>query len=83
MESLFKNGIVRSKFNLTYTNYLGNSLILQPSHRDLLITPPFIFGILNMQIETAQEGSPIFVKRIDKYDLEDIKLVENRKVNND
>lgn len=67
--------MIRSQFNLTYTDYLGNSLKIQPTHRDLVITPPFIFGILNMQIETAQQGSPIYVKKVQKNDLSWIKEV--------
>lgn len=59
--------------NFTYTDYLGNSLKISPSHRDLVITPPFFIGILNMQIETAQQGSPIWVKKVEKNDISWIK----------
>jgi hypothetical protein len=48
---------------------LGNSLKLQPTHRDLLVTPPFVIGVLDMQIETAMEGSPIYTKRVSKKEL--------------
>lgn len=65
-EKSFAGGVIRSSLNFTYSDYLGSSLVVQPSHRDLVVTPPFIMGILNMQIETAQEGSPVFVQRIGK-----------------
>ena len=41
---------MRSKINYTFSDYLNNTLKLSPTHRDLLVTPPFILGIMNMQI---------------------------------
>ena len=45
-----RNTILRSKLNYTFTDYLGNSLKVVPTHRDLLITAPFIMGVMNMKI---------------------------------
>lgn len=55
---------MRTKLNYTFTDYLGNSMKVVPTHRDLLVTPPFIFGIMNMQIEKVHEGAPIYLQRI-------------------
>jgi hypothetical protein len=41
----------------------------KPTHRDLLITPPFIIAVLNSDIEKCAEGSPAYLQRIDISDL--------------
>ena len=53
--------------------------MIEPTHRDLVITPPFIMGVMNMQVETVMEGSPVFVQRIGKSDLKYLKEVEKIK----
>ena len=70
------SAVLTTHWNFTYTEYLGNSLKIQPTHRDLVITPPFIFGVLNMQIEKVVEGSPIYIQKVMKKDLRYQKPIE-------
>lgn len=35
---------------MSYKQFIPNGLIIQPSHRDLVITAPFIIGVLSMNI---------------------------------
>jgi len=37
------------------------------------MAPPFIFAVLNSEIEKTVEGSPIFAQRIDIKDMKGLK----------
>lgn len=43
-----KDMYVHDTISLSYRQFLPNALIIEPEHRDLVITPPFIIGILSM-----------------------------------
>lgn len=36
--------------NISYRQFLPGALIIEPDHRDLVITPPFIIGIMSMTL---------------------------------
>ena len=57
-----------------YTSYLENSLIFETSHRDLVITAPFILGVIDSQMQLAAEGASLIVKR---FSLENIAGVKD------
>lgn len=42
------SGVVKTNLSLAKTNYMENSLNFQPTHRDNVIAPPFIMGVLSM-----------------------------------
>jgi hypothetical protein len=52
-----------------YTNYLENSLIYESWHRDLIITVPFILGVIDSQMQLASEGTCLVVKRFNLRDI--------------
>lgn len=37
--------------NISYRQFLPGALIIEPEHRDLVITPPFIVGVMSMSLE--------------------------------
>lgn len=37
----------RSRVDLSYVDYVDNSITYTPTHRDLFVTPPFIMAVLN------------------------------------
>jgi len=41
------NSEMRNNVNFTNEQYIDNSVDYQPTHRDLFITPPYIWGVLN------------------------------------
>jgi len=36
--------------NINYRQFIPGTLIIQPEHKDLVITPPFIIGILSVTL---------------------------------
>lgn len=61
---------------MTYTQYINNCIQYHPSHKDILVTPPFIVGVLNSEVERLTESSPIFIERIDIDKLVGKKTIE-------
>lgn len=51
-------------------------MIIEPQHRDLVITPPFIVGIMSMSLEQVTEGSPLYARLIDFNALRTIEIEE-------
>ena len=51
--------------NFSYKQFLPGALIIEPEHRDLVITPPFIVGIMSMTLEQVTEGSPLYARLIE------------------
>ena len=63
-----------------FTEYVSNSITYTPNHRDIFVTPPFIIGILNSEIERLTESSPLFIERIDIANLIGVKTVTKPKI---
>lgn len=51
--------------NISYKQFLPNALIIEPEHRDLVITPPFIVGVMSMALEQVTEGSPLYARVVE------------------
>lgn len=62
---LKKDIYVHDGVNLSYRQFLPGGLIIQPEHRDLVITPPFIIGTLSMSVEQVTEGCPLYARLIE------------------
>lgn len=62
---LNKDVYVNDFVNFSYKQFLPGALIIEPEHRDLVITPPFIVGIMSMTLEQVTEGSPLYARLID------------------
>lgn len=60
--------------NISYTQFIPGSLMIQPEHKDLVITPPFVVGILSVTLEQVSEGSPLYVRLLEGDSL---KIVES------
>lgn len=60
--------------NISYKQFIPGSLMIQPEHKDLVITPPFIVGILSVTLEQVSEGSPLYVRLLESDSL---KVVES------
>lgn len=60
--------------NISYRQFLPGALIIEPEHRDLVITPPFIVGIMSMTLEQVTEGSPLYARLIDLDALRTIEI---------
>lgn len=73
-----KDLYVHDQVSLSYNQFLPNALIIQPQHRDLVITPPFIIGILSMGLQQVTEGSPIYARMIDADCLKTIEISSQR-----
>jgi hypothetical protein len=58
-----------------YTNYLENSLIYESCHRDLVITVPFILGVIDSQMQLVSEGASLVVKRFGLKDIAGVKSI--------
>ena len=56
-----------------YTSYLENSLMYEASHRDLVITVPFILGVIDSQMQLVSEGACLVVKRFSIEDITGVK----------
>lgn len=69
---LNKDIYCHDSINITYKQFLPNALIIEPEHRDLVITPPFIVGIMSMSLEQVTEGSPLYARMIDFHALRTI-----------
>jgi hypothetical protein len=50
---------------LSYRQFLPGALIIEPEHRDLVVTPPFIIGVMSMSLEQVSEGSPLYARMIE------------------
>ena len=62
---LSKDIYAHDSVNTSYRQFLPNALIIEPEHRDLVITPPFIVGIMSMSLEQVTEGSPLYARLIE------------------
>lgn len=62
---LTKDIYCHDSVNISYRQFLPGALIIEPEHRDLVITPPFIIGIMSMTLEQITEGSPLYARLID------------------
>lgn len=47
---LNKDMYCHDNINISYRQFLPGALIIEPDHKDLVITPPFIVGIMNMTL---------------------------------
>lgn len=73
---LNKDIYCHDSINITYKQFLPNAMIIEPQHRDLVITPPFIVGIMSMSLEQVTEGSPLYARLIDFNALRTIEIEE-------
>ena len=46
-----KDIYIHDGINLSYRQFMPGGLLIQPEHRDLDITPPFIVGVFSMGLE--------------------------------
>ncbi len=67
------NSTLKSYFSFYHTNYLQNSAIYKPTHRDLMITPSFIIGVIDNQMQLVAEGTPLYIKKINIDNLVGLK----------
>lgn len=71
---LNKDIYAHDSVNISYRQFLPGALIIEPEHRDLVITPPFIVGIMSMTLEQVTEGSPLYARLIDVEALRTIEI---------
>lgn len=61
-----------SSVGISYRQFIPSSLIVSPNHRDMVISVPFIVGVLSMNVESVAEGNPLFAKLCQ---LDDLKVI--------
>jgi len=71
---LDKDIYAMDNININYRQFIPGTLIIQPEHKDLVITPPFIIGILSVTLEQVSEGSPLYVRLLE---FDSLKIVES------
>ena len=71
---LNKDMYCHDSINISYRQFLPGALIIEPDHKDLVITPPFIVGIMNMTLEQVTEGCPLYARVIDVNALRVLEL---------
>jgi hypothetical protein len=67
---------MKTKYSYYHTHYIQNTLVVKPTHRDLMITPDFIIGVMDSKMQFVSEGAALFVKRVGLKDLLDLKTIE-------
>ena len=73
---LNKDFYAHDAIHISYRQFLPGALIIQPEHRDLVITPPFIVGVMSMNLEQVSEGSPLYARLITLDSLRTIEVEE-------
>ena len=71
---LNKDFYTHDAINISYRQFLPGALIIEPEHRDLVITPPFIVGVMSMSLEQVSEGSPLYARMIEVNALKTIEV---------
>lgn len=69
---LDKDIYATDRIDINYKQFIPGTLIIQPEHKDLVITPPFIVGILSVTLEQVSEGSPLYVRLLNSDSLKAI-----------
>ena len=64
---------LKDGISMSYRQFVPSGLIIQPQHRDLVVTAPFVLGVISMSIEQVLEGCALYARLLT---LDDLRLME-------
>lgn len=60
--------------NMSYRQFIPSGLIIQPQHRDLVVTAPFVIGLMSMSVEQVIEGCPLYGRLVENSEVKVMEL---------